>query len=172
MDRQPRGPDWMQITPKAGALFHATSQTCSRSRMRRDSAKVRTVLSITPRALVRLGRRRLACGADLFGPGACSAPTTVYNRFNRCRKAGIWDKLMDAIIEAPDGKVQMIDSSIVRVHRQAAAQKTAWRGLYRSKSRRTDDQAASAGDRQRPSGADRIVARPDERPADGRTSAQ
>ena len=26
MDPQPRGPDWMQITPKAGALFHATSQ--------------------------------------------------------------------------------------------------------------------------------------------------
>ena len=49
--------------------------------------------------------------------------TTVYNRFNRWRKAGIWDKLMDAIIGAHDGKVQMIDSSIVRVHQQAAAQK-------------------------------------------------
>lgn len=49
--------------------------------------------------------------------------TTVYNRFNRWRKAGIWDKLMDAIIAAHDGKVQMIDSSIVRVHQQAAAQK-------------------------------------------------
>ena len=30
---------------------------------------------------------------------------------------------MDAIIEAHDGKVQMIDSSVVRVHQQAAAQK-------------------------------------------------
>jgi len=29
---------------------------------------------------------------------------------------------MDAIIAAHDGKVQMIDSSIVRVHQQAAAQ--------------------------------------------------
>ena len=27
MDPQPRGPDWMQITPKAGSLFHAYSQT-------------------------------------------------------------------------------------------------------------------------------------------------
>ena len=26
MDPQPRGPDWMQITPKAGSLFHAKSQ--------------------------------------------------------------------------------------------------------------------------------------------------
>ena len=30
---------------------------------------------------------------------------------------------MDAIIAAHDGKVQMIDSSSVRVHQQAAAQK-------------------------------------------------
>jgi hypothetical protein len=26
VDPQPRGPDWMQITPKAGSLFHAYSQ--------------------------------------------------------------------------------------------------------------------------------------------------
>ena len=46
--------------------------------------------------------------------------TTVYNRFNRWRKAGIWDRLMDAIVKAHDGEVQMIDSSIVRVHQHAA----------------------------------------------------
>src|SRR5579863_7808046 len=45
--------------------------------------------------------------------------TTAYNRFNRWREAGVWDRLMNAIIEAHDGKVQMIDSSIVRVHQQA-----------------------------------------------------
>jgi len=49
--------------------------------------------------------------------------TTVYKRFNRWRKAGVWDRLMNAIIAAHDGKVQMIDSSVVRVHQQAAAQK-------------------------------------------------
>ena len=65
--------------------------------------------------------------------------TTVYNRFNRWRKAGIWDKLMDAVIKAHDGKVQMIDSSVVRVHQRAAAQKTGWKCLYRSKSWRTDN---------------------------------
>ena len=31
---------------------------------------------------------------------------------------------MDAVIEAHDGKVQMIDSSVVRAHQQAAAQKS------------------------------------------------
>jgi transposase len=49
--------------------------------------------------------------------------TTVYNRFNRWRKAGIWDKLMDAIVKAHEGKVQMIDSSIVRVHQHASGVK-------------------------------------------------
>ena len=49
--------------------------------------------------------------------------TTVYNRFNRWRKAGIWDKLMDAIVKAHEGEVQMIDSSIVRVHQHASGVK-------------------------------------------------
>jgi hypothetical protein len=39
---------------------------------------------------------------------------------------------MDAIIVAQGGKVQMIGSTSVRVHQQAAAQKTEWRCLYRS----------------------------------------
>ena len=26
MDPQPRGPDWMPVTPKTGSLFHAYSQ--------------------------------------------------------------------------------------------------------------------------------------------------
>lgn len=52
--------------------------------------------------------------------------TTVYNRFNRWRKAGVWDKLMAAFIAAyePKGQeLQMIDSMSVRVHQQAAAKK-------------------------------------------------
>jgi transposase len=46
--------------------------------------------------------------------------TTAYDRFNRWRKAGIWDRLMDAIVKAHNGDVQMIDSSIVRVHQHAS----------------------------------------------------
>ena len=38
--------------------------------------------------------------------------TTAYNRFNRWRKAGVWDRLMDAVTKAHDGKLQMIDSSV------------------------------------------------------------
>ncbi len=58
---------------------------------------------------------------ERYGP-----PTTLYNRFNRWRKAGHWDRLMDVIVAAHDGEVQMIDTSIVRVHQQGA---TAKRGV-------------------------------------------
>ncbi len=54
--------------------------------------------------------------------------TTCYNRFNRWRKKGIRDQLMDAVVEAHDGNVQMIDSSSVRVHQHAAGSK---KGDYR-----------------------------------------
>lgn len=49
--------------------------------------------------------------------------TSAYNRFNRWRKAGIWDRLMDVVVKAYDGNVQMIDSSIVRVHQHASGAK-------------------------------------------------
>ena len=49
--------------------------------------------------------------------------TTAYNRFNRWRKAAVWDRMMDAITQAHDGEVQMIDTSIVRVHQHAAGAK-------------------------------------------------
>ena len=56
--------------------------------------------------------------------------TTVYNRFNRWSKAGVWDRIMDAVSEAYDGDLQMIDSSVVRVHQHAAGAKKGWRSLH------------------------------------------
>ena len=56
-----------------------------------------------------------------YGPRA-----TCYNRFVRWRKAGVWDRMMDAITAAHDGDIQMIDSTSVRAHQQAA---TAKRGI-------------------------------------------
>ena len=43
-----------------------------------------------------------------------------YNRFVQWRKAGIWDRIMDSLAAAHDAAVQMIDTSIVRVHQHAA----------------------------------------------------
>jgi len=93
---------------------------------------IRPLLPNKPRGVPRVDDRRVLNGifwvlrsgspwADV--PERYGPPTTIYNRFNRWRKAGVWDRLMDAIIAAHDGKVQMIDSTSVRVHQQAAAQK-------------------------------------------------
>ena len=49
--------------------------------------------------------------------------TTCYNRFVRLRRAGLWDRLMDAITAACDGDMQMIDSTSIRAHQQAATAK-------------------------------------------------
>ena len=104
---------------------------------------------------------------ERYGP-----PTTVYNRFNRWRKAGVWDRLMDAIIAAHDGKVQMIDSSACGCISKPPPKKTGWRRFYRSKSWRTDHQITSSGNRQRPAGPDRAFAGADERRTNGRTPTQ
>jgi transposase len=52
---------------------------------------------------------------DNFGPY-----TTCYNRFVRWRRAGVWDQLMNALTAGHDTPVQMIDTSIVRVHQHGA----------------------------------------------------
>ena len=38
-------------------------------------------------------------------------------------EAGVWDGMMDAISEAYDGDLQMIGSSIIRVHQHAGGAK-------------------------------------------------
>jgi transposase len=52
---------------------------------------------------------------DNYGPH-----TTCYNRFVRWRRAGIWDQIMEALAKSYDAGVQMIDTSVVRVHRHGA----------------------------------------------------
>jgi putative transposase len=42
------------------------------------------------------------------------------NRFNRWRKAGVWDYLLKAVSKAYEGDVHMIDSSSIRVYQHAA----------------------------------------------------
>ncbi len=49
--------------------------------------------------------------------------TTVYNRFNRWAKAGVWVQVFEALAEKSPGSMQFIDSSIIRAHQHAAAQK-------------------------------------------------
>jgi transposase len=52
---------------------------------------------------------------ETYGPR-----TTCYNRFVRWRQAGVWDGIMDALASGGDAAVQMIDTSVVRVHQHGA----------------------------------------------------
>ncbi len=54
---------------------------------------------------------RLRTGAPWADIPARYGPhTTCVNRFNRWRKAGVWDRLLEAVSKAYDGDIQMIDS--------------------------------------------------------------
>jgi len=53
---------------------------------------------------------------EAFGPY-----TTCYDRFVRWRRAGVWSRIIDALAAAHDAAVQMIDTSIVRVHQHGAS---------------------------------------------------
>ena len=89
-----------------------------------------------PRGVPRVDDRRVLNGifwvlrsgapwADL--PERYGPHTTCYNRFRRWSKAGVWDRIMDAITEAYDGNLTMIDGTSVRVHHSAATLKKATR---------------------------------------------
>jgi transposase len=92
-------------------------------------AAIRPMLPNKPRGVPRVNDRRVLNGIfwilrsgapwrDLplnFGPY-----TTCYNRFARWRRAGVWTKIMNALAGAHDAAVQMIDTSIVRVHQHGA----------------------------------------------------
>lgn len=55
---------------------------------------------------------------DRYGPY-----TTVYNRFNRWAKKGVWLRMFEALAERSPQSLQLIDSSIVRAHQHAAGGK-------------------------------------------------
>ncbi|MCB1340143.1 MAG: IS5 family transposase [Pseudooceanicola sp.] len=85
-----------------------------------------------PRGMARVDDRRVLNGIfwvlrtgspwrdlpERYGPY-----TTVCNRFNRWAKAGVWVQVFETLVEKSPDSMQFIDSSIIRAHRQAAAQK-------------------------------------------------
>lgn len=94
---------------------------------------IEPLLPNKPRGVPRVNDRRVLNG--IFWALRSGAPwrdlperygprTTCYNRLVRWRKAGVWDRLMDAITAAHDGGIQMIDSTSVRAHQQKGGQIT------------------------------------------------
>ncbi len=98
----------------------------------REWSIIAPLLPNKPRGVPRVDDRRVLNGIlwrfrtgspwaempERYGP-----PTTCYNRFVRWRRAGVWDRLLEAVSEAYDGDIVMIDSSCVRVHQHAATGK-------------------------------------------------
>jgi transposase len=88
-------------------------------------AAIKPFLPNKPRGVPRANDRRVLNGIfwvlrsgapwrdlpDTFGPY-----TTCYNRFVRWGRVGVWDQIMDALAAIHDAAVQMIDTSVVRVH--------------------------------------------------------
>ena len=48
---------------------------------------------------------------------------SVFIRFSRWSKSGVWDRLFAAMADDPDFEYVMIDSTIVRAHQHAAGKK-------------------------------------------------
>ena len=126
---------------------------------------IEPLLPNKPRGVPRVDDRRVLNGIfwvlrsgapwrDL--PERYGARTTCYNRFVRWRKAGVWDRLMEAITAAHDGDIQMIDSTSVRAHQQLRRQKRGSRSLSRSQPRRAHDQDPRRRRRARPPNSARL----------------
>jgi transposase len=81
-----------------------------------------------PRGVRRVNDRRvlngifwvLRSGAMAHLPATYGPRATCYNRFVRWQKAGVRDRIMDALSAGHDPAVQMIDTSVVRVHQHGA----------------------------------------------------
>ena len=91
----------------------------------REWSIINPLLPTNTRGIARVDERKVINGivwrwrtgtpwADI--PERYGSHKTLYNRFVRWRKSGVFDCLLQAVSMAYDGKVQMIDSSSIRVH--------------------------------------------------------
>lgn len=93
---------------------------------------IEPLLPNKPRGVARVDDRRVINGIfyvlrtgspwrDL--PSRYGPHTTVYNRFNRWAKAGVWVRVFEALSARSPGSMHLIDSSIIRAHQHAAGGK-------------------------------------------------
>lgn len=67
--------------------------------------------------VLKFGGRWRDCPA-LYGPH-----TTIYNRFNRWSRAGIWQTMLDRLVRLDQADLQSIDSTTSKAHRCSAGGK-------------------------------------------------
>ena len=99
--------------------------------------KVRGVARVDDRRVLNGLFWRLRTGAPWADiPQRYGPHTTCVNRFNRWRKAGVWDRILTAVSKAYDGDIQMIDSSLdprASARRQRPKKETRSRCMGRSR---------------------------------------
>ena len=78
---------------------------------------------------------------------------SLHKRFSRWAKAGIWERVFEALIEDPKNEYLMLDTTLVRAHQQAATGKGGPEPGSGALPRRTDHQGPHAGRRARPASA-------------------
>ena len=93
---------------------------------------IQPLLPNKPRGVARVSDRRVLNGIffvlrtgspwrdlpERYGPY-----TTVYNRFNRWAKAGVWVRIFETLAAKSPQSMAFIDSSIIRAHQHAAGGK-------------------------------------------------
>ena len=67
--------------------------------------------------VLKVGCRWRDCPAR-YGPS-----TTIYNRFNRWSRRGLWQRLFQALVAVTPDDIQIIDSTTSKAHRSAAGGK-------------------------------------------------
>ena len=88
-------------------------------------------------------------------PNSFGPYTTCYNCFVRWRRAGVWSRIMEALAAAHDAAVQMIDTSIVRVHQHGCLHHSEPKTINGPVTRRVDQQDSRGRRYQRATGAAR-----------------
>jgi len=95
-------------------------------------AMIAPLLPYKPRGVARVDDRRVLNGIfwtlrtgspwrdlpERYGPY-----TTVYNRYNRWAKAGVWLRIFERLAQQSPDSLHLIDSSIIRAHQHAAGGK-------------------------------------------------
>jgi transposase len=98
----------------------------------KEWALIAPLLPNKPRGVARVDDRRVISGIfyilrtgapwrdlpERYGP-----PTTVYNRYSRWAKQGIWLRIFERLSEVSPESLHLLDSSIVRAHQHAAGGK-------------------------------------------------
>jgi hypothetical protein len=77
---------------------------------------------------------------------------SVFKRFRRWAKRGVFDKIFNVLSDDPDFEYVMVDGTIARVHRHGQEEKRDWLSGHRQVAWRLDHQDRGAGRWARQSG--------------------